>query len=151
MDHKAIGEKFDQATARLDKVVYLATSNMGDDVGDALESFTGQVEVDDLERIFGVKVNDAVKDDLEDFLEDELGGWLADNNKLGFLGHFTTPIFAADEDGVVDFSWGYLYTEWHYADSLCELLEKGLAWAEAQHKKDKECADKDTEAEKSNV
>lgn len=123
-------EKLYDATVRIERIIYLAGA---------------------------MAATDAFSDDLNDFLDEEddvitkcLGGipewvdltarnseradwvweWLRGAGKFGFLVRFATPVMKPVSKGARSYSWGYYNTEWVYAESVDEAVEKGLAWAE---------------------
>lgn len=133
---KAIFENLMDASARFEKVIFLAGAlAAGDAMSDDLTEFFDYEDIETVESYFG-KIPDWVcLNDTNDICE-----WLSTCDRLGFLVHVATPVMSPTSNGSRSFSWGYYNSKWIYAETMDAAVEKALAWV-------KECrANEDAEA-----
>lgn len=135
-------EKLEQATARIERIIYLAGAMAAiDRFPDDLNDFLNDEDDDTIAECFG---------ETPDWVDLPLRGdesavwvceWLRDAGKFGFLVQFATPVMKPYSPTGRTFSWGYYSTKWIYAETVEEAIDKGLAWvAERRAKEDaKDC------------
>lgn len=127
LTHFDVQQRFEEETARLDKVIYIAGA-MGDldRVSDELEEFLDEIHPADVVRMWGA-LPSSVAESLEAGDTDELAAWLFQQDALGWLLKFCTP--AARHDGVgMSFSWGVCHTQWVYGETFEAALDLGFKW-----------------------
>ncbi len=128
------------ATARVDRVIYLAGALAAMDVfPDNLKDFFDE-EIEIIEKALGplpewFDLAESASEQAEFIFE-----WLRDAGKLGFLVQFATPVMTPHGSSR-SFSWGYYSTRWVYAGTMDEAIAKGLEWCEERRAEDKK-ADK---------
>lgn len=123
-------EKLYDATARVERIIYLAgamaaTDSFSDDLNDFLD------EGDDTIRKCLGEIPDWVDLGARNGERAEwVWEWLRDAGKFGFLVKFATPVMTPTSPTSRSFSWGWYNTEWIYAESVGEAIGKGLEWVE---------------------
>lgn len=131
-------DRFDQATARIERVIPLFAAADGDAASDDACCFL-ENEFEEIERALG-KLPAWLKD--EDMGGCEFQGaffeWLYRQGKFGFLVQFATPVMTHYTKTSRAFSWGYYNTEWVYGDTFEQALEAGFAWVESVRKREKQ-------------
>lgn len=129
---KAIMEKLYDATARIERVVFIAGAlATADTCTDDLDEFLDHEDNEVIEKCLGeipdwVDIDGRGMDRAESVFE-----WLHDSGKLGFLVQFATPVMEPHGNSR-SFSWGYYNTQWIYADTIEDAVDKGLAWVETR-------------------
>ena len=135
MISKALAESWLDKGMRLDTIIHLGTMlNAGVPPIIVADSFYSGY--DRIMEQLGLKADDYDPDDMECLAEA-----LYDKGKLGFLVEVATPV--PDYSSSTSFStqsWGYYSTQWVYAESFVEALDKCEQWYTAYH------ADKKKEA-----
>lgn len=131
---KAIFEQLFDATVRMDRVIFLAGAmGGGDALPDDLDSFLDE-DFEVIRECLGP---------LPDWLEGEIDSgrhcrgeafseWTADEEMFGFIVQFATPVMTPIGKGSRSYSWGYYNTTWLYGNTIEEVVEKGLKWAESR-------------------
>lgn len=124
-------DRFEEQTARLEKVIFIAGS-MGDmdAINDDLEYFLETVSGPTLAGLFG-DLPSSVAEAVDDEDTGALCAWLRQQCNLGFLVSFAAPIMTGTGTAM-NYSWGHYRTNWFYADTFEAALEKGFAWVAEQ-------------------
>lgn len=124
---KLVMEKLFEATARIEQVIWIAGAlAAGDDMAEDLQEFFQFEDDKTIERCFG-PIPDYVDFDAHGF-DEAISEWMSAIGEFGFLVKFATPVMKPSGRGSRSFSWGYYSTQWIYAETLDEAVEKGLAW-----------------------
>lgn len=135
---KAILEKLDNASARMERVILLAGAiASAAPLPDDLREFLGYEDEKTISAVLG-DVPEAV--DLDD--EDGVVEWLANAGKLGYMVQFATPVMEARSNGMTSGNWGHYATQWVYGDTMEQAVETGLAWVETVRAREQEEAKK---------
>jgi len=122
MNNKEISSLFFENTIRAEKVINFATQC----VGDSFSSDVSESINDDWESIW-----EQVGCYEPEYRDDEAISYhLFNNNKLGFLIKFATPVPKNFKENGYDFSWGYYATKWIYAETLEKACQAAVEWAE---------------------
>jgi hypothetical protein len=138
-------EELDNATVRIDHLIWLpglVTTDTHLDVP-SFEEFIEEVfdyESVEIENLPELKttLELAAEENLNrsDFAE-ELASRFAFNRRNGFLAKIATPVTSNHKDRGYTFSWGHYRTNWIYAETIDDLTNQAVAWAEAEHEKDR--------------
>jgi len=133
---KKLCVRFDEATARIDRIILLAGA-IGDDAlsKDAEEFFTDE-DFETIEGAFG-PLPAWVKEEMEAGDAGAVTEWLFREEKLGFLIQVATPIMEMPGKNSFRYSWGYYTFKWVYGDTLNQALRAGFLWIREQRKKEK--------------
>lgn len=131
MTHVDTMERFIQAEARLERVIYIAGALGAQEApSDEITEFLEEVSKTDVARLFGSlpgSVAEALdRNDIEGLCE-----WLVQQQLLGFLVQVSTPVMAKHGDGSI-FDWGYHRRHWVYAYDFEAALISGFAWVAQQ-------------------
>lgn len=121
--------QFYNARLRIERVVLLAAAfSDGGGGGASFEDFAEGADSSDLREIFGDLPKDVCEtwDDGENDLFIE---WLTDERMTGVLIEAATPVFMAN--GRI--SWAYYHTQWIYAESLEEAVDRAFRWAKERY------------------
>lgn len=129
----AILEKLNDATARVDRCIFIAGALAAcDSFPSDIDDFFDDEDKETIEKCFG-EIPEFVDIDGRGYERAEgIFEWLRDSRKLGFLVNFATPVMTPTGKNSRSFSWDYYNIQWIYADTLEEALDKGLAWVETQ-------------------
>lgn len=60
---------------------------------------------------------------------DDIAIWLYHKNHDGFLAQVSTPVRAYRTDGSYTFGWHFIQYTWVYGETLEQVAERALAWA----------------------
>lgn len=129
---KDLLEKMCDAPARIERLILLAGA-MGshDAFPDGLNEFFDDEDEETIEKCLG-RIPDWVNIETSGHERyDAVFEWLVDSNKLGFLVQFATPVMKPIGKNCRTYSWGHYGTEWIYADTLDEAIDKGMKWVKS--------------------
>jgi hypothetical protein len=128
--NKQLHEQLEQATARIEALIHIGGMLTDpDSLPNAIERLLEEDD-DTLSHAFP-DIPDWVKEALDDLAERGYAffEWAHQNNKLGFVVQFATPVMRdVDGDGGGTFSWGHYCTRWVYGETLEEAAKRGLEW-----------------------
>ena len=126
--------KFYDASARIERVIFIAGA-FGDGVlSDDLDEFLDDCEPDIIENCLG-EIPDWIDLEGPTFERgDSVFDWLRDCNKLGFLVQFATPVMTKTGEHSRSYTWGHYNTQWIYGNTLEEAIAKGLDWVGERRK-----------------
>lgn len=137
-------EELNNATVRIDHLVWLpslvATDFPADVpackafIEDALDGFIKIESLPELGAVLELQAEENMKDD--EFAE-ELVSRLACNRRNGFLAKVATPYTFNHRDNGYSLTWGHYKAKWIYAETVDDLTNQAVAWAEAEHEKDR--------------
>lgn len=126
-------EYLNDATLRMDAVLLLAGMLNN---GDAVAGPLSEMLADDLDESGMRRCFPGSPPALLDEMNDERGfcesfcEWAIDTGKLGFVVKFARPVMTWNlKADASSFSWGRYNTAWLYADTLDEVVARGLEWA----------------------
>ena len=134
-------EQLADATLRMDAVLLLAGMlNNGDAVAEPLsELLADDLDESDMQRCFP-GIPPALLDEMDDEREfrDSFCAWAIDSGKLGFVVKFARPVMTWNlQADAASYSWGRYNTAWLYADTLDEVMARGLEWADEREAAEK--------------
>lgn len=129
MSHKQTMQRLDEATARIEQIIYIAAAfseeTLSEQLSDALEDPESLLKsIDKKPKWLQRLIDDGEYIDAEAFIE-----WVAcQGGPLGFLVEIATPVMKPHDAHSASFSWGYFNTAWVYGETVDEAMDKGLAW-----------------------
>ncbi len=127
-----IVERFADAVARTEEVIFLGGALDLDNAPEALDEFF-EDQVDQLVEIFGANASELTGvPEVWEFQQ-----WLIDSDKLGYLVKFATPVMDRSR-----FSWGCYRTRWVYGDTFEAALDAGFAWVESMRDRERNAVGK---------
>jgi hypothetical protein len=128
--NKQLYEQLEQACARIEALIHIGGMvTDGDSMPDVVDDLL-QEDDETLAHAFP-DMPAWVKEVLDDRHErgPAFAEWVHQDNKLGFVVKFATPVMRnVDGNGCGTYSWGHYYTQWTYGDTLEKATENGLAW-----------------------
>lgn len=134
---RALLERFDNDTARIDNFILLASVlAQGDSVPEVMENFLQDADEKRLSELFG-PVPEYLKEDIEAGNDEAIMEWLYESGRFGFLIEFATPVMTPSGSGTgARYSWGHYRMQWVYGDTLDAALDAGFAWVAGMRKKE---------------
>lgn len=123
--NKEINQQLEDASARIESMLHIGgmVTNIYT-IPEALRDMLRDQE--DLAQVIpGVPPEVIEEIDRDDF--DAFSEWAIDNDKLGFLVQFATPVMKHHTTGRT-YSWGHYGTRWVYGETLEEAVKTGLEW-----------------------
>lgn len=138
--NKNLAQKLENATARIQALLHIGGMlTDGDSIPDPLRELLEDLNDKELAKLFpgipGWVAESIVSEDFSEF-----AGWVHQENRLGFLVQFATPVMRGDKK-CRTYSWGYYRTQWVYAETLAKAVNLGLGWvAECRTKELQEAA-----------
>lgn len=125
--NKELFQKLENATARIESLLHIGGMLTDDDsVSDPLRQVLAGSDDEELAKLFP-GIPDWVADSIfnEDF--SEFAEWVYEEDRLGFLVEFATPVMRGDEK-CRTYTWSRYKTCWVYAETLPEAVELGIEW-----------------------
>lgn len=140
MTNKEITDLFWHKDLKIENLVLLASCATGESTTQALSDIFEHLEdKENIEELFGIPAPDCLDEYENDYESLDFMGaiseWLYIHNKLGFVGCFYTPI-KEEKNKITSYSWGYCSVKYFYAETIDDLLQKGLAWVEELNKEE---------------
>lgn len=126
VSNKVTAETLDNATARIDRIVWLAAMSSDFSFAEPLEDLL-ECEADLLRKLFPWVPGDVFAGSVTDEVAEMVMFHSAEAGKLGFVIQMATPVMRPYKGGR-SFSWGWYSTAWFYGETLDEALQAGLAW-----------------------
>lgn len=135
MTHVDTMQRFLQAEARLERVIYIAGALGAEQApSDEITEFLEEVSKSDVARLFG-SLPSSVAEALDRGDIDGLCEWLVQQQLLGFLVQVSTPVMAKHGDGSI-FDWGHYRRHWVYQYTFEAALEAGFSWVARQRERE---------------
>ena len=139
--HILLMDRLEQATARVEKTVYIAAA-IGGDFGGISDELVDLFEEDEgtMRSCFGDDIPGDLLAASGQHVAEAFGEWLSDTGRLGWLVQVATPVMTPRAGGTASFSWSRFCTHWVYAETFELALEGALSWVEERRAKERQKA-----------